>query len=63
MLENPDFEQNCYSRIAKGIYKIGRDSNRSKKWLTFYDIPYYVSKNYYDLVGSILKKINEISHW
>ena len=26
MLENPEFEQNHYSRKAKGKYKIGNDS-------------------------------------
>ena len=40
MLENPDFEQDCYWRIAGGIYKIGRDSKRLMKWLTYYDRSY-----------------------
>ena len=26
MFENPDFEQNYYSRTTNGIYKIGNDS-------------------------------------
>ena len=26
MLENPDFEQDHWSRTAEGIYKIGHDS-------------------------------------
>ena len=33
MLENPEFEQDFYSRTTKGIYKNGHDSNRLKKWL------------------------------
>ena len=33
MIENPDFEQNYYSRTAKGIYFIGHNSIRLKKWL------------------------------
>ena len=41
MLENPDFEQDYWSRTAEGIYKNGRDSNRLKKWLAFYDRFYY----------------------
>ena len=32
-LESPDFEQDHYSRIAIGIYKIGHDSIRLMKWL------------------------------
>ena len=28
LLENPDFEQEVYSRTATGIYKIGRDNAR-----------------------------------
>ena len=33
MLLNPDFEQNYWSRTAKGIYKIGHDSIRLVKWI------------------------------
>ena len=61
MLENPDFEQDHYSRTAIGIYKIGQDSNRLLKRLAFYDRSYYVNNNYYDLTGSVLKKLKEIS--
>ena len=32
---NPDFEQNHYSRTAKGTYRIGHDSLRLVKWLAF----------------------------
>ena len=31
MIENPDFEQNCYSRTAEGIYKIGHEKFRLMK--------------------------------
>ena len=34
-LENPDFEQNHYSRTAEGVYKIKHDSFRLNKWLAF----------------------------
>ena len=33
MLENPTFEQDYWSRTAKGIYKKGHDSIRLLKWL------------------------------
>ena len=35
MLENPDFEQEYWSRAAKAINKIGHDSIRLMKWLIF----------------------------
>ena len=31
--ENPNFEQNYYSRSAKGFYKIAHDFIRLMKWL------------------------------
>ena len=37
MLENLDFEQNCWSRSDKVVYKIGHDSIRLMKWLACYD--------------------------
>ena len=61
MLENPDFEQNYWSRTAKGIYKIGHDSVRLMKWICYYDRSSYENINYYDLMASICKQINEIS--
>ena len=61
MLGNPDFEQNYYSRTAKCIYKIGHDFIRLMKWLTYYDRSYYENINYYHMMGSILKHLNEIS--
>ena len=32
MNENPDFEQNVYSRSSQGVKIIGDDSIRSTKW-------------------------------
>ena len=55
MLENPDFEQDHWSRPAEGIYKIGHDSIRLMKWLIYYDRSYYHNMNYFDLMGSITK--------
>ena len=37
MLENPEFEQNYYSRSAKGLDKIGPDGFRLMKRLAQYD--------------------------
>ena len=54
MLENPDFEQNQYSRRAASIYKIGHDSIRLIKWIWYYDRAYFENINYYDLMASIL---------
>ena len=60
MLENPNFEQNYWSITAEGIYKIGHDSIRLMKWICYYDRFYYENINYYDLMGSICKHLNEI---
>ena len=61
MLENPDFEQDHWSRTAEGIYKIVHDGIRLMKWLIYYDRIYYDIMNYFDLMGSICKFLNEIS--
>ena len=61
MIKNPDFEQNCWSRTAKGIYKIGHDSIRLMKFICYYDRSYYENIKYYDLMGSICNHLNEIS--
>ena len=61
MLENPDFEQNSWSRTATGIYKIGHDSIRLMKWICYYDGSYYENINYYDLMGSICRYNIDIS--
>ena len=37
LLNNPNFEQNKYSLILTGIYKIGNDSIRLMKWICYYD--------------------------
>ena len=60
MLLNPNFEQNCWSKTAIGIYKIGHDSIRLMKWICYYDRSYYENINYYDLMGSLCKYL--ISH-
>ena len=61
MLENPDFEQNLFSKTAKGIYKTGHDSNRLMNRLAYNDRSCYLNINYYDSMGSILKYIKELS--
>ena len=37
MLENPDFEQNYWSKTAEGIYKIGHNSIKLMKCLFYHD--------------------------
>ena len=61
MLESPDFEQDHWSRTAEDIYKIGHDCIRLMKWLICYDRSYYDNMNYFDLMGSVLKCLNEKS--
>ena len=61
MLENPNFEQNRYSITSTGIYKIGHDCIRLMKWICYYDRSYYENINYYDMMGSVCKHLNEIS--
>ena len=61
MQENFDFEQDYWSRTAEGVYKIGHDSIRLMKWICYYDRSYFEKNNYYDLMGSICKHLNEIS--
>ena len=60
MMKNPDFEQYYWSRTDTGIYKIGHESIRLLKWICYYDRSYYENINYYDLMGSVLKCLNEI---
>ena len=60
MLENPDFEQDFWSRTAEGVYKVGHDSIRFLKWLAYYDRSFYEIINYYDMTGSVLTCLNEI---
>ena len=61
MMKNPDFEQNFYSRTSEAIHKSGHDSIRLMNWLAYYDRSYLENKIYYDLMGSILKCLSEIS--
>ena len=61
MLENRNFEQNHYSITSTGIYRIAHDSIRLMKWICYYDRSYYENINYYDLMGSILRYIIEIT--
>ena len=61
MLKNPNFEQSYWPKTATGIYKIGHDSIRLMKWICFYDRSYYEIINYYDMMASICKHLNEIS--
>ena len=61
MLRNPNYEQNKYLITSSGIYKIGHDIIRLMKWICYYDRPYYENINYYDLMGSVCKHLNEIS--
>ena len=61
MLEFPDFEQNHFSIISTGIYRIGHDSIPLMKWICYYVRSCYENINYYDLMGSICNHINEIS--
>ena len=61
MSQNPDFEQDYWSRTAEGNYKIGHDSIRLMKWLVFYDRFYYDDMNYFDMTGSACKYLNELS--
>ena len=55
LLKKPDFEQDYWSRTAKGIYRIRDSSIRLMKWMCYYDRSYYENINYYYLMGSIVK--------
>ena len=61
MVENPNFEQDCWSRTAEGIYKIEHDCIRLLKWLIYYDRSYYDNLKYYDMMVSVLFCLSEIS--
>ena len=37
MLQNPNSEQDYYSRTAISLYRIGHESTRSMKWLAYFD--------------------------
>ena len=61
MFKKPNFEQNKYSITSTVIYKIAYDSIRLLKWICCNDKSYYANNNYYDLMESICKHLNEIS--
>ena len=61
MLENPNFEQDYWSRTAKGIYKIGHNIIRIMKWLAYYDRSFHEKINCFNLRGFFSKFSNEIS--
>ena len=61
MLENPDLEQDYWSKTAESIYKIGHDSIRLMKWLIYYDRTHYDNMNYFDFLGSLCRYLNKIS--
>ena len=61
LLKNPDFEQNYWSRTAQGVYKVGHDSIRLMKWICYYDRSFYENVNYFDLMASVCKHLNDIS--
>ena len=61
MFENPDFEQNYWSRTATGIYKIAHDNIGLMNWICYYDRSYHENIKYYDLMGSVCKHLNEVS--
>ena len=54
MLENPDFEQDFWSRTAKGIYKIGHDPTILMKWLIYCDQSCHDNLNYFNFKGFYL---------
>ena len=61
MLENPYFEQNHFSKTSTGIYKIAHDSIELMKCVCYFHRSYYEKINFYDLMGSVSKYLNEIS--
>ena len=60
MLEKPDFEKDYYSRQTKDFLKMGHDSCRLLKHLSYYDRLYFQNRNN-DLMGSVLKYLIETS--
>ena len=55
MLKNSDFQQNYWSKTARGVYKMGHDCKRLLKWICYHDRSYYENINYYDMMGSVCK--------
>ena len=58
MLENPNFEQNFWSKTSTGVYRTGHDSIRLREWICYYDRSYYENIKYYDLMASICKYLS-----
>ena len=61
MLKNPNFEQNRYSITSTGKYKNAHDSIKIMKGICSYDRSSYENNIYYDVMGSVLKYLYEIS--
>ena len=61
MKENPDFEQNYYSKSSEGIFRTGHDSVRLMKWLDFYGRSCYENIIHYDIIFTVLIFLNETS--
>ena len=58
MLENPDSEQDYWSKTPfEGLYKVGQDNIRLLKNLIYYDLFLYDKMNYFDFLGSIVKAV------
>ena len=63
MLDNPDLEQVYWSRTSQGVYEIAHDSIRLMRWICYHDWSYHENVSYYDLMGSVLKFLIEVSWW
>ena len=61
MLKNSDFAEFYWSRTVIGIHKIGNGSIRLMKWICYHDRSYYENINFYSLMCSVCKQLNEIS--
>ena len=61
MLAKPLIEQSIFSGTTNGIFKVRHNSIRLMKWLAYYDRSFYEKIIYYDLMGPVLKILNEIS--
>ena len=61
MLEKSKFEHDYWSKTAISVFKIEHDSIRIMKWLAYYDRSFSENIIYFNLLGSVLKYLNEIS--
>ena len=55
------FEQNYYSRTAKGFYENGHDSIRLMKWICYADRSFSENINCFDMMATVLTCLIEIS--